>query len=316
MTSDEVADDYSSGNCLGPDMVQDMDGTDEAIGRLGVVDIASEVRDISDVGWPPGYVYGASRYADVLLRESFAARFRDIVTALESFSPTMTELRKGGGGKTVFVRRFDESLKAMSEGDANIWGKQNITIEKVVGLDGTVVKTSRVRGHEIDMFGRGTLEEPLPGVAVEMEWNNKDPFFDRDLINFQALHREGAIAVGVIVTRGPTLQSVIGPTVQSKDGGYKYGQSTTHWNKLLPKVNLGGGGECPLLLIGIEPSRVEGIELAETVKRGLDELDDLMSNWREHWSSYRDAQREIAERRRVVRAVMPPLADDPNDHDD
>lgn len=24
--------------------------------------------------------------------------------------------------------------------------------------------------------------------AREMEWNNKDPFFDRDLINFQALH--------------------------------------------------------------------------------------------------------------------------------
>ena len=44
--------------------------------------------------------------------------------------------------------------------------------------------------------------------------------------------------------------------IRSKQGGFKYGQSTTHWNKLLPRVNLGGGGECPLLLVGIEPERV------------------------------------------------------------
>lgn len=295
-------------------MVQDMGGVDEEIGPSGIVDFAGEVRYFSDDSWPPGYVYGASRYADVILRESFPDRFRDIAAALKSFAPTMTELRRSGGGRTVFVRRFDESLHAMSEGGAKIWGKQNITIEKVVGLDGTSVKMSRARGHEIDMFGKGSLELPLPGVAVEMEWNNKDPFFDRDLINFQALHREGAIAVGVIVTRGPNLQSVIGPTVQSKDGGYKYGQSTTHWNKLLPKVNLGGGGECPLLLIGIEPKRVSGIELAETVKQGLDELDDKISNWREHWGSYREAQRDVSDRRRRVREIMPPLADDPGEN--
>jgi Restriction endonuclease BglII len=33
-------------------------------------------------------------------------------------------------------------------------------------------------------------------VALEIEWNNKDPFFDRDLENFKRLHAEGAISVG------------------------------------------------------------------------------------------------------------------------
>ena len=41
---------------------------------------------------------------------------------------------------------------------------------------------------------------------MEIEWNNKDPFFDRDLENFQRLHGEGAISVGIIVTRGNSLQ--------------------------------------------------------------------------------------------------------------
>src|SRR5690606_3465341 len=105
----------------------------------------------------------------------------------------------------------------------------------------------------------GTDETGYPGIALEVEWNNKDPFFDRDLLNFQALHREGAIAVGIVVTRGPELQRIISNTVVSSASStsVKYGQSTTHWDKLIPRVNLGGGGECPLLVIGVEPDRVK-----------------------------------------------------------
>lgn len=41
---------------------------------------------------------------------------------------------------------------------------------------------------------------------MEIEWNNKDPFFDRDLENFKRLHAEAAISVGVVITRGRGLQ--------------------------------------------------------------------------------------------------------------
>ena len=33
--------------------------------------------------------------------------------------------------------------------------------------------------------------------------------------------------------------------------GKKYGSSTTHWDKLIPKVSGGGAGGCPLLLVGL-----------------------------------------------------------------
>jgi hypothetical protein len=42
-------------------------------------------------------------------------------------------------------------------------------------------------------------------LALEIEWNNKDPFFDRDLENFKRLHAEGAISVGIVITRGSSL---------------------------------------------------------------------------------------------------------------
>jgi hypothetical protein len=42
--------------------------------------------------------------------------------------------------------------------------------------------------------------------ALEIEWNNKDPFFDRDLENFKRLHADGVISIGAIITRGTSLQ--------------------------------------------------------------------------------------------------------------
>ena len=42
-------------------------------------------------------------------------------------------------------------------------------------------------------------------IALEIEWNSKDPFYDRDLENFRRLHADGAISVGIIVTRGKSM---------------------------------------------------------------------------------------------------------------
>lgn len=282
-----------------------------------VLDLAGQVRPPTIEGLPAGYRYGVTRYADVILQEAFRDRFDDLQVALEEFQPTLDELRAGGGGRTVFVRRFDESLGNMidetddgdEQTDPRIWGKQNITIEKAIGFDGQTEPVSKVRGHEIDMFGKGSLARPFPGVAVEMEWNNKDPFFDRDLINFQALHHEGAIAVGVIVTRGPELQNLISGVIPSKDGGFKYGSSTTHWDKLVPRVNLGGGGECPLLLIGIEPNRIDGVGLAHQVRAKLDRADALKESWRDDYSRWSDAKPVYEALRKEALAMMPPLAD-------
>ena len=282
-----------------------------------VLDLAGQVRPPTIEGLPSGYRYGVTRYADVILQEAFRGRFDDLQVALEDFRPTLDELRVGGGGRTVFVRRFDESLGNMidesdsgpEQEDRTIWGKQNITIEKSIGFDGETEPVSKVRGHEIDMFGKGSLARPFPGVAVEMEWNNKDPFFDRDLINFQALHHEGAIAVGVIVTRGPDLQNLISGVIRSKDGGFKYGSSSTHWEKLVPRVNLGGGGECPLLLIGIEPERIDGIGLARKLREKLDEAEALKESWRSDYLKWSDAKPVYEALREEALAMMPPLAE-------
>lgn len=275
---------------------------DDMPGEDVVADVPGAVRRPTAGGLPDGYVYGVTRYADIILAGAFPRRLGQLARSLAGFRITLDELRAGGGGRTEFVRRFDQSLRDQDDS----WGKRNITIAKRLGFDDDVREIARVRGHEIDMFGVGEADQ-FPGVAVEMEWNNKDPFYDRDLNNFAALHREGAIAVGVIVTRGPRLQELIGPVIRSKQGGFKYGQSTTHWNKLLPRVNLGGGGECPLLLVGIEPARVEGIELVAEIRDQLAAADAARHGWRGRFASYAAAQADAGAQKAAALNRLPPV---------
>lgn len=73
-------------------------------------------------------------------------------------------------------------------------------------------------------------------------------FFDRDLNNFRLLFELRVISVGVIVTRCDALQSIF----DHLNRGSSYGASTTHMGKLVPKIEGGGGGGCPVLVFGIK----------------------------------------------------------------
>jgi hypothetical protein len=85
-------------------------------------------------------------------------------------------------------------------------------------------------------------------VALEVEWNNKDPFYDRDLNNFRLLFDLRAIDLGVIVTRCTPLQAIF----NALGKGASYGNSTTHLDKLIPRLSGGGGGGCPVVVFGIK----------------------------------------------------------------
>ena len=202
------------------------------------------------IALPDGYHYGVTRYADLILQHAFPLKFADLISNLEEYYiDYVTDIKTGGGSRARHTARHDDGLTSRG------WSKHNVTIEKLV--DGDPVY--RVRNHEIDVFTMGD-DGDYPGIANEMEWNNKDPFFHRDLNNFQALHREGVIAVGIIITRGPRLQEVLEFLGKANEySATKYGKATTHWNKLTPMIDMGGGGECPLFCIGIEPERVHGL---------------------------------------------------------
>lgn len=134
----------------------------------------------------------------------------------------------GGGNKSKVAATIDKAFGQKG------WRKHQFNTEIVVDGIGTQSPT-----HEVDEF--------KSRVAVEVEWNNKDPFFDRDLNNFRLLFDLRVISVGVIITRCDELQDIF----DALGRGDSYGMSTTHMSKLLPKLEGGGGGGCPLLVFGI-----------------------------------------------------------------
>lgn len=199
--------------------------------------------------WPSGYAIRVTRYADAMLRDAFPEHWADVLHVLTTFRiDAVVDIGGPGGNRSPLVKRFDGLLEACG------WGKQRMELTTAIREVGRNGQTTRsARNHEMDMFKRGAPER-FPRVAVEMEWNNKDPFFDRDLTNYYTLHRAGALAVGVMVTRGSDLQAAL-----SSRNCRRFGASTTHWAKLMACIDVGGGGECPLILLGIGRSRVDGL---------------------------------------------------------
>ena len=181
------------------------------------------------------FVIEERRHACAILTADFAGEFTDIIDCLHDFKLVRSEIVVGGGRKSKIADRFDSFLEGRD------WEEKSTEIKMTVDDDPRQFET-----HKVD-FCKGK-------VAVEVEWNNKDPFYSRDLNTFRLLHELGVIAVGVIITRSDELQDLFDSLGYDNKGhkiGRKYGASTTHWSKLMPRVEAGGGGSCPLLLVGI-----------------------------------------------------------------
>ena len=103
--------------------------------------------------------------------------------------------------------------------------------------------------HKVDCFKASANG----GIGLEIEWNNKDPFFDRDLNNFRLLFDLRVISVGIIVTRAENLKDLFRElTERGLKTGTSFGEATTHWGKLIPRLEGGAGGGCPILALGIK----------------------------------------------------------------
>ena len=68
--------------------------------------------------------------------------------------------------------------------------------------------------------------------------------------NFRLLFDLRTVDVGIIITRTDDLQAIF----RSIGRGSSYGASATHMSKLLPKINGGGAGGCPVIVFGITPA--------------------------------------------------------------
>ena len=165
-----------------------------------------------------------------VLKHANESEWADILAVMDAFQLLHTEIATPGGRKSLIADRLDGGFKARG------WRAKRFDTR--ITVDGVEHPSPT---HEVDMFkGR---------VALEVEWNNKDPFYDRDLNNFRLLFDLRVIDVGVIVTRATELQGLFVEVGRDKQS---YGASTTHLDKLLPRMEGGGGGGCPVVAFAIK----------------------------------------------------------------
>jgi len=168
------------------------------------------------------------RHASAILKHDYPAEWEDLLTMLRAFKLRHSWIVSGGGNKSDLAQWVDDFL-----GDRG-WIEKQFATAVVVDDVRTESPT-----HKVDCYKNK--------VAFEIEWNNKDPFYDRDLNNFRLLFELHAISVGVIFTRCDELQTIF----NRLERGKSYGNSTTHMSKLLPRIAGGGGAGCPIVAIGI-----------------------------------------------------------------
>jgi len=168
------------------------------------------------------------RHASAILAKDFTSEWKDIVDVLAQFRLLRTEIATPGGGKSPISSKIDKQFYKRG------WVEKAFDTKMLV--DGKEIDSPT---HSIDCFKNR--------IGVEIQWNNKDTFYDRDLNNFRLLFELRTLSAGVIITRCDELQEIF----NSLGKGSSYGASTTHMSKLLPKILGGGGGGCPILVFGI-----------------------------------------------------------------
>jgi hypothetical protein len=121
-------------------------------------------------------------HAASILATDFPEEWSDLMGMLSQFRLRRSQIMTPGGGKSPISIDIDHYFYERG------WAEHKFKIE--VAADGV---TTLAPTHQVDYFRNR--------VAMETEWNNKDPFYDRDLTTFRLLFELNVLSVGVIVTR-------------------------------------------------------------------------------------------------------------------
>ncbi len=190
------------------------------------------------------YEHVDHRHAIDILIHSFPEETIEICAALKKFELTSSDIKAPGGNESPIPKKISYLLRPLG------WREVKLVAKQFIGEKTGIEEEVSVETHKID-YVKGK-------VAFDLEWNAKDQTFDRDLYAFRTFFEFNRIAVGILLTRSNDLDDYFKGLGSYKDKygtvreyKAKYGASTTHMGKLIPRLNSGRSGGCPILALGI-----------------------------------------------------------------
>ncbi len=194
------------------------------------------------------YEVHSYRHAAEVLATAYPDALAEIGAALHGFRLTTQDIKDPGGNESGITKRFRDLLRPNGRLETKVTADLLVRLatgrkadEEDDAASPELVRKGYIEGHKID-FVKGN-------VALDFEWNSKDQTFDRDLYALRTFNECGVISAGVLVTRSESLNAVF----RKLGVQQKYGASTTWMGKLLPRLDAGRNGGCPVLVLGITP---------------------------------------------------------------
>ena len=158
------------------------------------------------------------KHACAILKSDFTEEWNDVMEVLNQFRLRRSDIVTPGGSLSTISHRLNSAFEQKG------WKEKSFEIQLLV--DKQVMNSPT---HTVDCV--------KSKVALEIEWSNKDPFFDRDLNNFRLLFDFRAISVGIIITKSDELSEIfkgLGKDSRGKSIWDKYTWATTWMKRLLP----------------------------------------------------------------------------------
>jgi len=190
-------------------------------------------------------------HAVEVLSQAYANEYAEILAALENLTLSVSDIVKGGGNESAIPKKLSAYLHPLEWQEVKITGDLLVKLRHRNPSQQITELTIKdfIDGHNIDYVKNR--------VAIDMEWNSKDQTFDRDLYAFRTFYECGIISCGVIITRSEQLNPVFAKLGVKQ----KYGASTTWMGKLIPRINAGRHGGCPIMVAGITPKAITDWEV-------------------------------------------------------
>jgi len=194
------------------------------------------------------YEFREVRNAAAVIASTNADLWQEVLDVLASFALARGDLVDQGGNKSDLASRLDTQFREAGWRESRVDTLIRLALKvmpyekagetHVKGFDSVVEN----KGYKVDNF-KGRL-------ALDIEWNAKDGNLDRDLGAYRALYDFALIDAAILITR--TQDDLRQLAVKLEPSSKKFATTTTtNLDKLVPRLQRGDGGGCPILAIAI-----------------------------------------------------------------
>ncbi|MDR1265094.1 MAG: hypothetical protein LBK42_05895 [Propionibacteriaceae bacterium] len=202
------------------------------------------------------YEFFETRNAALILRATNEVAFTQVMAVLNEFELVDNDLILPGGEESGLAKRLNHAFRQRGWREARVDTEIKLVLRLMPFAD---AGETEIRIEESSVANEGYKVDNVYGrIALDLEWNAKDGNLDRDLAAYRSLYEAGLIDGAILITRTVDDLRALGHFIRieaglSEDEAKKVlsTSTTTNTKKLLPRLQRGDAGGCPVLAVAI-----------------------------------------------------------------